>query len=81
MVDLGLTPLEAIRAATHDAARNLDLHEHIGAIREGMRADLILVDGEAAEDIGAVGRPLLVAKDGLVIRDDVDSRTRQTATA
>lgn len=81
MVDLGLTPLEAIRAATHDAARNLDLHDHIGAIRDGMRADLILVDGDAAEDISAVGRPLLVAQDGLLIRDDVTGRSRQMATA
>ncbi len=54
----GLTPAEALRAATGDAARFLadDPDPEFGIIAEGKRADLILVDGDPTADITATER-------------------------
>ena len=46
MVHHGLTPDEALVAATRTAAEALDLDEHIGTVTEGKLADLIIVDGD-----------------------------------
>ena len=56
LVDAGLTPGEAIRAATFDAARYLSNGEEpdAGHIAVGKRADLILVNGDPARDIAAL---------------------------
>lgn len=48
----GLTPIEALRAATATPARRFGLHDR-GRIAEGARADLLLVDGNPTSDIGA----------------------------
>lgn len=50
LVDAGLTPLEALRAATVVPARLYDLHDR-GMIVEGARADLVLVDGDPTVNI------------------------------
>jgi imidazolonepropionase-like amidohydrolase len=57
LVESGLSPGEALRAATSDAARFLagDGAE-FGEIAPGKRADLLLVDGDPLDDIGAIGR-------------------------
>jgi imidazolonepropionase-like amidohydrolase len=70
MVELGLSPLQALLAATRDAAENLDVHHLVGTVEVGKRADLVLLDGDPTEDITATGRVVLVAKDGIVVRDD-----------
>ena len=46
MVHHGLTPAEALVAATSTAAEALGLGEHIGTVAEGKLADLIIVDGD-----------------------------------
>jgi imidazolonepropionase-like amidohydrolase len=46
MVDHGLSPLGALRAATIEAARLLDLSADLGTIEPGKIADLVLVDGD-----------------------------------
>ena len=52
-VDAGLTPLEAIRTATRQAASAL-ARDDLGQISAGRTADLILVAGDPATDIGAL---------------------------
>lgn len=54
MVAGGLTPLEAIRAATRDSARLMGLDGERGVIAEGKQADLVLVDGRPDEVIGDI---------------------------
>jgi imidazolonepropionase-like amidohydrolase len=54
MVAGGLTPLQAIRAATHDSAMLLGLDGQRGTIAEGKLADLVLVDGRPDEVIGDI---------------------------
>ena len=63
-VDAGLTPLEAVRAATFDAAAALGREAEIGSVAAGKKADLIVVDGDPAIDIEAVGRTVMVFKNG-----------------
>ena len=50
MVQHGLTPAQALVAATRTAAQALGLDEHIGTIAEGKLADLIIVDGDPLTD-------------------------------
>ncbi|MFB9467139.1 amidohydrolase family protein [Streptomyces cinereospinus] len=52
LVDAGLTPAEALRAATALPARSFGLDDR-GAVSPGLRADLLLVDGDPLADIRA----------------------------
>jgi imidazolonepropionase-like amidohydrolase len=50
MIDHGLTPAEALKAATSTAAQALDLADVIGTVQEGKLADLLIVDGDPLEE-------------------------------
>ncbi|MGE0857520.1 MAG: amidohydrolase family protein [Gammaproteobacteria bacterium] len=54
--DLGLTPLQAIKAATSDNAFALGLAGETGAVETGRLADLLLVAGDVARDVTVLGR-------------------------
>lgn len=64
LVAAGLTPIEAIASATGDNARALGLGEKTGAIRPGLQADLLVVDGNAAADISRLQHVELVFQGG-----------------
>jgi imidazolonepropionase-like amidohydrolase len=66
MVEWGLEPAEVLRAATSRAARLLRL-EDVGVIREGAAADVVLWQGNPAEDIQDVLSPRVVMKDGVPV--------------
>jgi imidazolonepropionase-like amidohydrolase len=70
MVRFGLTPMQAITAATRNSAENLDVLHSVGTIEVGKLADLLLVDGDPSVDIESMSRVVLVTKDGTVYRDD-----------
>jgi imidazolonepropionase-like amidohydrolase len=57
LVEAGLTPYEALRAGTRDAAEFLDALGRFGVVAPGARADLILTDGNPLDDVGAVADP------------------------
>jgi len=67
LVAAGLTPLEAIAAATSGAARVLGAESDIGTIAVGKHADLILLDGDPLEDIRNTRRISQVIKGGRVV--------------
>jgi imidazolonepropionase-like amidohydrolase len=71
MVEHGLSPMQALVAATSAAAENLGLAHDLGTLAVGKLADLILVDGDPVTDIAATGRVVLVVKDGVVYRDEL----------
>jgi imidazolonepropionase-like amidohydrolase len=71
MVQHGLTPMQALVAATSAAAQNLGLADEIGTLEVGKLADLLVVEGDPVSDIAAAGRVMLVVKDGVVHRDEL----------
>ena len=71
MVEYGLRPMDAVVAATRNAAENLGLAPEVGTLEVGRLADVIVVDGDPTTDITAVGRVRFVMKDGTVARNDL----------
>ena len=65
--DHGATPMQAIQAATSTAARLLGLSDDVGAIRTGMLADLLLVDGDPLHDLRRLARPSVVMHRGSLV--------------
>jgi imidazolonepropionase-like amidohydrolase len=68
--DLGFTPLQAIRAATCDAARALRMEGQVGSVVAGQLADLIVIDGDPSVDVTVLGdkdRLIHVMADGRFI--------------
>lgn len=64
MVEYGMTPLEAIRAATATAAEALGRTKDVGAIQVGRFGDLVAVDGDPLADVRVLERPAAVVKGG-----------------
>ena len=69
MVRYGLTPMQAIQAATTSAADLLGWSDRVGAVAPGLYADLIAVDGDPLADITELERVKFVMKGGTVYRD------------
>ncbi len=63
----GLSPLEAIVAATGRAAVLLGVEAERGTLRPGLAADVIAVDGDPLRDLRRLRDPALVMKDGRVV--------------
>ena len=70
MVQAGMSPMAAIRAATSGAARLLDQQERLGSIAAGKLADLVAVPGDPLRDISVLERVRFVMKDGVVYRNE-----------
>ncbi|UCD23596.1 MAG: amidohydrolase family protein [Gemmatimonadota bacterium] len=71
MVEYGMSPLDAVRAATSVNAALFGLEETLGSIAEGMMADLIAVGGDPTTDISALRDVVLVMKGGEVYKEPV----------
>jgi enamidase len=69
LVAAGLTPLEAITAATRRGAQLLHA-DSLGMLAPGKVADLVVVNGNPAGDIGATRNIAMVMIRGRVIRPD-----------
>jgi imidazolonepropionase-like amidohydrolase len=65
-VDMGFTPLEAIQSATTVAAELLRLEKQTGAVKVGLEADLIAVEGNPLDDIRALQDVVVVVSNGQV---------------
>jgi imidazolonepropionase-like amidohydrolase len=68
MVRLGMTPTEALRAATVVAAHILGKPNELGQLRQGMLADVVAVEGDPTADIAALDQVGFVMKGGDVYR-------------
>ncbi len=71
MVDLGMTPMQAIQAATSRAAELLDRTGQLGAIVPGAYADLDAVDGDPLANVRVLENVGFVMKDGKVFKNDL----------
>jgi len=77
MVDYGLTPAQALRAATSVNARLFHLNDRLGTLKPGLLADLVAVDGDPTSSIAALRRVRLVMKGGTIVRQDADTVGRE----
>jgi hypothetical protein len=73
LVRCGLTPMQAIQAATRDAARTVDMHHVSGTVTPGKYADLLVLDANPLTDIRNTQRIHAVVTNGRLI----DSAERQ----
>jgi imidazolonepropionase-like amidohydrolase len=72
MVEIGMTPMEAIVAATKTAAECLGWHDHIGTLQAGKLADIIITRTDPLQNIRSLEKTdniLLVMKDGEIVKD------------
>jgi imidazolonepropionase-like amidohydrolase len=68
MVEWGMTPLQAIRSATVDAADLLGWNDKVGAIKPGYYADMVAVSGDPLADVSVLEHVGFVMKGGRVVR-------------
>lgn len=68
LVERGMTPMQALRAATVTSAELLDAADELGRLAPGYRADVIAVPGDPARDIAVTLDVRFVMKDGLVYK-------------
>jgi imidazolonepropionase-like amidohydrolase len=66
LAGIGMTPMEAIQAATSRCAEALGISKRTGSIQPGMEADLVVLNGNPLEDIKAVTNVVLVVNDGRI---------------
>jgi imidazolonepropionase-like amidohydrolase len=71
MVELGLTPTQALQSGTVNAAELMGWRDRIGAIREGMFADMVAVKGDPLSDIRLLQHVQFVMKDGVVYKNEI----------
>jgi len=70
MVKLGLTPLQAIQAATVNDADLLGWSDRVGVIEPNHYADIIAVDGDPLQDVTTLERVKFVMKGGVVYKSE-----------
>jgi imidazolonepropionase-like amidohydrolase len=71
MIDLGMTPMQAIQAATSRAADLLDRTGQLGVIAPGAYADVVAVDSDPLANIRTLVKVGFVMKDGKVFKNDL----------
>ncbi len=70
MVEAGMKPMDAIRSATIVAAELVGAKDRLGAVSEGMLADLVAVRGDPIADVKRLQDVTFVMKDGAVLKQD-----------
>jgi imidazolonepropionase-like amidohydrolase len=68
----GLTPEEAIRCATIEAARFVRAESVLGTLEEGGLADLVVLDANPLDDIRALGQVKAVIQNGAIVVNELD---------
>jgi imidazolonepropionase-like amidohydrolase len=68
LVANGLTPVQALKAATVNDAKMMHWADRIGAVKTGLLADLIAVTGDPTKDISAIRKVQLVMKGGTIYK-------------
>ena len=69
MVKFGMPLVDALRSATSVNARVLHMSDKIGAVKQGLLADVIAVEGDPTKDVGALRKVKFVMKGGAIYRE------------
>jgi imidazolonepropionase-like amidohydrolase len=67
MVENGMTAVEALRSATAIAADVCHISDRTGSLRQGLEADVLVVEGDATADVAALGRVSRVYRAGALV--------------
>jgi imidazolonepropionase-like amidohydrolase len=70
-VEAGMTPLQALRAATIECATMLEAHDEIGSVEVGKYADILAVTADPTKNISALRNIVMIMKGGTVYRNDL----------
>jgi imidazolonepropionase-like amidohydrolase len=73
MVNLGMSPVEALRAGTVNAAELMGLADRIGSVAPGKFADLVAVKGDPVSDVALLKNVQFVMKNGVVYKNEISS--------
>jgi imidazolonepropionase-like amidohydrolase len=76
MVEAGMSPADALRAATVNAAKLLRREDELGRLQPGYAADLVAVDGNPLDDVTILEDVRFVMRDGQVFVEPVNPRSR-----
>lgn len=68
MIEAGMKPMDAIKAATINAADLLDMKDQLGSIEVGKLADIVAVDGDPLKDPKVFGKVVFVMKEGVIYK-------------
>lgn len=80
MMQLGLTPVQALQAGTVNAAELMGWSDRVGVIRSGMFADIVAVRGDPINDIHALEHVQFVMKGGAVYKDEISNSSSASRT-
>jgi imidazolonepropionase-like amidohydrolase len=81
MVDLGMSPIDALKSATASDAELLGIAQKVGTLEKGKLADVVAVPGDPAADITATERVSFVMKEGRIIRQGPSGTEKAEKTA
>jgi len=81
MVDLGMTPIDALKSATANDAELLGIAQNVGTLEKRKLADVIAVPGDPTTDITATERVSFVMKEGSIIRQGPSGAEKAEKTA
>lgn len=70
MVEYGMKTFDVLKAATSVNARAFHLENQVGFVKEGLKADLVIVTGDPSKNISDLRKVKFVMKDGVVYRNE-----------
>lgn len=70
MVEYGMNTFSVLKAATSVNARAFHLENHVGFVKDGWKADLVIVTGDPSKNISDLRKVKFVMKDGVVYRNE-----------
>jgi imidazolonepropionase-like amidohydrolase len=70
MAEYGMKPLDVLKSATNVNAKAFHIDDAVGFLKEGYRADMVIVSGDPSKNISELRKVKWVMKDGVVYREE-----------